>query len=199
MGEESKKEASLSSPCLRSSCWEHSSCREQGARRVVKPQDKRTWKQEQIPSVLLKCVYHRLHFSHFLFYYYLGTKYCRNIAFRGSTVVLLWAIRKTKGCLTTALRNLLSKHLLFFAGMPEYRKAALPCHDLKANGVSLLGHQVSSCLPTTLLLSAESGGHHPLNQGKREKVFLRHFKEKWNLFWILVLLPNWTSRNSQNM
>lgn len=77
------------------------------------------------------------------FYYCLGRKYCRNRSLQGRAAVLLWAIRKTKGYLTTALPNLHSKADIF-TWTPERM------HFPAAHSV-----RVSSCLPTLLCTNKE--------------------------------------------
>lgn len=177
------------------------SCRKQGARLGAELQDKRTWKQElipQIPSVFLKCAYRWLYFS--LFFYIIT--WGQNIAETGHFRAVQWSFSeqydRQKAAQSPRFKICFQK-TYSLVWMPEYRKAALPYNCSKANGVILLGHRASSSLPTPLLLWAGSGGHRPLNKGTREKVFLSHFKENWILFWILVLLPDWPSRNSQSI
>lgn len=112
-------------------------------------------------------------------YYCLGRKYCRNRSLQGRAAVLLWAIRKTKGYLTTALPNLHSKADIF-TWTPERM------HFPAAHSV-----RVSSCLPTLLCTNKE----------KRKITFpVPHpSEESGKPLWIPAVFVNQPCRSTQQI
>lgn len=102
--------------------------RKQGARLVVKLQDKRAWKQEltpQIPSLLLKCVYHQYISLTLLFLLLLVDKILQKQVISGQYSGLTPSNKKDKR-LTTALLNLLSKKFTFLLGCHNTERLLFP-------------------------------------------------------------------------